>query len=144
MRAVLDTNVVISATLARGGNEDRILRAWRRRAFELVLSPAILEEMARALFYARIQRARWLTEQETIELIELLAHESVLVPGKARLRVSRDPEDDKFLSAALDAEAEYVVTGDRDLLDLGAYRTVRVVAPATFLKILADREQPRT
>jgi len=45
MRAVLDTNVVVSATLIRGGKEDRILRAWQRDAFELVLSPQILEEV---------------------------------------------------------------------------------------------------
>lgn len=45
MRAVLDTNVVISATLIRDGSEDRILRAWQRGAFDLVLSPQILNEM---------------------------------------------------------------------------------------------------
>jgi len=50
MRAVLDTNVLISATLIRDGTEDRILRAWQREAFDLVLSPQILDEMGRALF----------------------------------------------------------------------------------------------
>ncbi|MGH2360369.1 MAG: PIN domain-containing protein [bacterium] len=53
MRAILDTNVIISATLIRGGNEDRILHAWQRGAFELVLSPQILEEIGRALFSMR-------------------------------------------------------------------------------------------
>ena len=51
MRVVLDTNVVISATLIKGGNEDRILRAWQRGAFQLVVSRQILEEMGRVLFY---------------------------------------------------------------------------------------------
>jgi putative PIN family toxin of toxin-antitoxin system len=54
MKAVLDTNVIISATLIRGGNEDHIIRAWQRGAFELVLSPQILEEMGRALFYEKL------------------------------------------------------------------------------------------
>lgn len=44
MRVVLDTNVIVSATLIRGGNEDQILRAWRRGDFDLVLSPPILDE----------------------------------------------------------------------------------------------------
>ena len=48
MRVVLDTNVIISATLIRGGKEDQIVRAWQRGVFELVLSPPILEEMGQA------------------------------------------------------------------------------------------------
>lgn len=55
MRVVLDTNIVISATLIRNGNEDRILRAWQRGAFDLALSPRILEEMGRVLFHQRIR-----------------------------------------------------------------------------------------
>lgn len=65
MRAVLDTNVVISATLIRDGNEDRILRAWQRGVFELVLSPPILDEMGRALFYEKLRKARWMTPRTT-------------------------------------------------------------------------------
>lgn len=136
MRAVLDTNVVISATLIRDGNEDRILRAWQRGVFELVLSPPILDEMGRALFYEKLRKARWMTEAEVVSLLRSLAQESTLVPGRVRLEVSRDPEDNKFLEAAIEARAQYVVTGDKDLLDLKTCRGVRIVAPAAFLKIL--------
>ncbi|MDP3768733.1 MAG: PIN domain-containing protein, partial [Dehalococcoidia bacterium] len=66
MRAVLDTNVLISATLIQWGNEDRILRAWRSGAFDLVLSPPILEEMGRVLFYPRLRQARWMTDEEVV------------------------------------------------------------------------------
>ena len=61
MRAVLDTNVLVSATLVRGGNEDRILRAWRRAAFELVLSQEVLAELGRALLYEKLRRYRWMS-----------------------------------------------------------------------------------
>lgn len=109
MRAVLDTNVIISATLIQGGNEDRILRAWERGAFELVLSPQILDEMARALFYERLRKFRWMSEEEILTLLQSLAGESLLVSGKVSVRASRDPEDDKFLEAAVEAQADYVV-----------------------------------
>lgn len=141
MRVVLDTNVVISATLIRGGNEDRILRAWRRGAFELVLSPAILAEMARALSYERLRQARWMTEAETLGLLQALGEEAVLVSGRPAVRISRDPEDDKFISAALEAQAEYVVSGDKDLLAVGAHRGVRVISPAAFLTVLRERDR---
>lgn len=141
MRAVLDTNVVISATLIRGGNEDRILRAWQRGGFELVLSPPILDEMGRALFYEKLRKSRWMTEEEIVSLLRSLAQESTLVPGRVRVAVSRDPEDNKFLEAAIEARAQYVVTGDKDLLDLKTYREVRIITPAAFLKILTTRRK---
>lgn len=136
MRVVLDTNVIISATLIRGGNEDQIIRAWQRGVFELVLSPPILEEIGRALFYERLRKFRWMIDQEVAELLQALAQGSVVVSGRVKVKVSRDPDDDKFLAAAVEAEAGFVVTGDRDLLDLKSYRGVRIVRPARFLSTI--------
>ena len=144
MRAVLDTNLVISATLIQGGNEDRILRAWQRGVFELVLSPQILDELGRALFYEKLRKARWMSETEVVSLLRSLAQESLLVPGHVRVTVSRDPEDNKFLEAAIEGRAQYVVTGDKDLLDVRAYRDVQIITPATFLKIVSKRKKKRT
>ncbi len=141
MRAVLDTNVIVSATLIQGGNEDRVLRAWLHGAFELVLSLEILEEIGRVLSYEKLRRARWMTEAEVVLLLETLARESVLVPGTATVRASRDPEDDKFLAAAVQARAHYVVTGDKDLLVLKVHRGVRVVKAAQFLQAIVRRER---
>jgi len=137
MRAVLDTNVIVSATLIRGGNEDRILRAWEHGAFDLVLSPEILDEIGRVLAYDRLRRLRWVTDEKIVTLLEALALGSLLVPGRVRVEASRDPEDNKFLAAALEGRAGYVVTGDRDLLDLDLYRGVRMIRPGAFLRLLA-------
>jgi putative PIN family toxin of toxin-antitoxin system len=140
MRVVLDTNVLVSATLIRNGNEDRILHAWRRRAFDLVFSPAMLEEVGRVLTYEKLRKHRWLSDDEVVELLEALASQSVMVPGTTAITASRDPEDDKFLAAGLESEAEYVVTGDKDLLALEAYRGLRIITPAAFLKFLREPE----
>lgn len=136
MRAVLDTNVVVSATLIRGGNEDQILQRWRLGAFELVLSPPVIDEMASALVYERLQRRQWMTRAEIVALLQAFAEESILVPGRVTVKASRDPEDDKFLAAAIEGRALYVVSGDRDLLDLTVYQGIRIVRPAAFLQIL--------
>lgn len=140
MRAVLDTNVLISATLIRAGNEDRVLRAWQRGEFEVVVSPQILQEMARVLFYEKPRKARWMSEPEVASLLRLFAQEAFLVPGKVTATASPDPDDNKFLAAAVEAEAQYVVSGDRDLLDLKTYRGIQVVTPAAFLRILSTPE----
>jgi uncharacterized protein len=136
MRVVLDTNVVVSAALIRGGNEDRLLRAWQRGAFDLVLSPPILAEIGRALLYEKLQKFRWMSEEEVISLLEILGQESLLVPGHLTVQVSRDPADDKFLAAAIEGRARYVVSGDKDLLAVNAYRGIRIVRPAVFQEIL--------
>jgi putative PIN family toxin of toxin-antitoxin system len=139
MRAVLDTNVVVSAVLIRVGNERHILDAWRHGAFDLVLSPQLLEELGRVLSYPRIRDTRWMTEAEVVELLQILAEESIFVPGQLMVTASRDPTDDKFIVAALEADADYLVTGDKDLLTLGAYRDVKIVTPGAFRGILGAR-----
>ena len=136
MRVVLDTNVIISATLIRGGTEDQIVRAWQRGVFELILSPPILEEMGRALFYEKLREFRWMTVEEVAELLQALAQGSMVVSGQSKVKASRDPADDKFLAAAIEAETRFVVTGDRDLLDLRRYRNVRMITPAQVLRII--------
>jgi putative PIN family toxin of toxin-antitoxin system len=136
MRVVLDTNVIISATLIHGGNEDQILRAWRRGAFDLVLSPAIIEEISRVLLYERLRRSRWMTEGEIAELLEALAASSFIVTGRIAVKASRDPDDDKFLAAAIQGEARFLVTGDRDLLDIGGYGNFQIITPARFLRTI--------
>ena len=141
MKVVLDTNVLISATLVQGGNEDRLLHAWRRGAFKLVLSPPTLEEILHALSYPKIRQARWLRDEEVSLLVESLAEESLVVPGNITVNVCRDPEDDKFLSAALEGGAKYIVTGDKDLLTLRTYRNIQIVTPGAFLAILRQGER---
>lgn len=134
--AVLDTNVIASAVLIRGGIEDRVLRAWFAGQYRVVLSAPILEEVQRVLQYPRVRSRRWMSDEETGHLLEQLAESSLLVEGKQRLRISRDPADDKFLAAALEGNADYVVTGDADLLELGKYRDSEIVTPRQFLQVL--------
>jgi putative PIN family toxin of toxin-antitoxin system len=136
MRVVLDTNVLVSATLIRGGNEDRILRAWRQGGFDLIFPAATLGELARVLSYPKLRNMRWLTAGEVTALLEILTAQSVLVPGELKVKVCRDPEDDKFVAAGIEGGARYLVTGDKDLLVLQNHDDLRIVTPAAFLVIL--------
>ena len=84
-----------------------------------------------------------MTDDEVATLLEGLAQESVLVPGRVSVQVSRDPADDKFLAAAIEGRAGYVVTSDRDLLDLETDRGVRIIRPGPFARQLArERREP--
>ncbi len=104
---------------------------WRR-----VIPPPILEEIGRALLYEKLRKFLWMAEVDVLSFPEALGQESIFVPGDTTLKVSRDPADDKSLAAAIEGRARYVVSGDKDLLAVKAYRGIQIVRPAPFLDIL--------
>lgn len=136
-RAVLDANVYVSAVLRPEGQPGRIIeRLLRAAAFELVLSPAIVEEVLRALAYPKVRKAirgdidpaLWF--EDIVVLADLVTGERAL-PG-----VCEDPDDDKYIAAALEGCASVVVSGDRDLLALKEHEGIHIVTPREFIDLL--------
>jgi len=132
VRAVLDVNVLIAALLARDGAPARLLLRWLAGDYELVISEKILSELSRALSYPRL-RTR-ITEAAASEFVELLVGTATkgLDPDKPGRR-SRDAGDDYVLALAASASA-VVVSGDRDLRDLGG--DFPIYSPLEFLATL--------
>jgi putative PIN family toxin of toxin-antitoxin system len=130
VRVVLDTNVLVSALLFTGIFSE-LVSLWRRRAITLVLSRAILEEYLRVLSYPKFQ----LSETEIKSLIEeeLLPYVDVVNPRRRLRAVERDPSDNKFLECAIAGKARVIISGDKDLLSTGHYRSIRIQSPAKFL-----------
>lgn len=142
LRAVLDANVYVSAHVRPEGPPGQIIdRFLREAAFELVLSAEIVEEVLQALAYPKVRKAvRTKVEPELwFEDILLLAQ---LVPGEYKISgVSGDPGDDKYIAAAIEGRAVFVVSGDPDLLSVAEHQGVRIVTPRAFLDLLGS---PRT
>jgi putative PIN family toxin of toxin-antitoxin system len=135
LRAVLDVNVLIAALLARDGAPARLLLRWLAGDFELTVSDKLRAELSRALSYPKV-RSRVSDADATafVELIEITATKA-LDPEKPERR-SRDAGDDYLLALAASTAAT-VVSGDRDLLDLGG--GLPIYSPAEFHSRL-DRE----
>jgi len=130
-RAVLDTNVVVSALLF-SGKASRIHALWKSKAFAIVASREIVEEYLRVLAYPKFN----LTEKEIRDIIqeELLPYiEPVMVTEKPK-GVCVDPDDDKFLACAEAAKADVVVSGDDHLLILKKYKGCPIMTAEKFLK----------
>lgn len=133
IRAVLATNVLISAFINRHGPSRHIFNAWQEGKFELVTSLPLLQELDRALHYDRIQRKYALGEDDIYAYILLLGTQGTVVPMPLEISpMSRDPADDKFLACALVGRAQYVMSGHQDLLALGTFAGVKVVTPKHF------------
>ena len=135
--AVLDANVVVSAVLSPAGTPANVLKAWRAERFGLVLSLAILEEIYRVLHYPKIAvRHQW-SEAQIRTFVDLLASQAVLTPGILNLSViADDPADDRYLECAMEGHADFLVTGDRLLLNLGVYQHITILTPRAFLDVL--------
>ena len=138
LRAVLDANVVVSALIRPEGPAgiivDRVARGTSVRA---VVSPAILDEYRRSLAYPKVRRYLRLPAAEVGVWVDALALIADSVPGERSVNaVAADPDDDKYLAAALEGRASFVVSGDRHLLDVETYEGVRIVAPREFLTVL--------
>jgi len=136
LRAVLDANVYISAIIQPKGTPGRLVEAFLRdTSFEVVLSPAIMDEVLRAMTYPKVRKL--LRGADAHLWFEDLAVLADLVAGTKQLSgVCTDPDDDKYVAAALEGRAAYVVTGDRAFLALREHAGVEIVTPRAFLELL--------
>jgi putative PIN family toxin of toxin-antitoxin system len=138
VRAVLDANVLISALIRPAGPPGRIVaRFLEDHAYELVSSPAILEELRRSLRYPKVRRYLPASGEELDLWVDALRSVVLLVKGSISQRVvAADPADDVYLATAVDGLAEFVVTGGRHLLEVSRFQGIRIVTPREFLTIL--------
>ena len=141
LRAVLDTNVFVSSLLNKTGAPARLLDAWRAGEYLLVTSPPIMAEIKAVLELPRIKDKYALTDQDIRQLLDLLEKDAILVPGLSPVNntILQDPKDEIFLSCALDAGADVIVSGDRHLLSLKAFEGIPIVPVRQFLDRLAEQ-----
>jgi putative PIN family toxin of toxin-antitoxin system len=139
LRVVLDTNVFVSSLLSKKGAPSKVLDEWRSGNYLVVTSPSIIAEIRRVLKAPRMKKKYRIGEQEIVQLIDLLKKEAVIVPGVPGVKgvIPRDPEDHKFLACAMEAGADFIVSGDRHLLDLGAHRGIPIITVQEFVKKLS-------
>lgn len=129
MLVVLDTNVIVSGAMWRG-SPATILNAWADSLIEVVASPEILDEYEEILLEVghRVGKKgfaeRW--------LITIREKVHVVIPER-KVELCRDPDDDKFLSCALAADALFLVSGDKDLGVLERIGSTLIVTPGQFL-----------
>jgi hypothetical protein len=128
LRVVLDTNDFVSSLLVKVGVPAQVLDARQARRYVLVTSNAIIVETRAALNYPRIRRKYAITDEEIEQLVSLIQQDTLLVPGSADVSdaIPADRADEKILACALDGEADFIVSGDPHLLDLGEHRNIPI------------------
>ena len=138
MRAVADSNVVVSGLLWRGSSRD-LLDLARRGDLELFTSPALLLELQDVLHRKKFSRRFELARVGPQELVVGYANLATLVvPTKVDPVVAADPDDDEVLACAVAASVGWIVSGDRHLLDLQEYQGIRILSPRQALALLRE------
>lgn len=128
MRAILDTNVLISGIFFSGVPSE-ILAAWGDGKIELIISLEILEEYRRVGEEMEIK----FPGIEVASLLELVAIDATMVEAVALDEgVCTDPDDDKFLACALSSKTKVICSGDKSLLKTSGYRGIEVLTPRGF------------
>ena len=134
LRVVIDTNLVLSA-LVFGGSTAKLRLAWQSDRFIPLVSKATITELIRVLAYPKFKLTK--AEQEDLLADYLPFCDAVLLPEKLpTIPECRDPFDEPFLVLALVGNANYLVTGDRDLLCLVDRFTCPIVTVEQFFSII--------
>jgi putative PIN family toxin of toxin-antitoxin system len=133
MRYVFDSNVIVSALLFEDSKPDRALR-YALANGEVLLSLELLEELNEIL--GREKFNRYVSTEEREEFLAGLVERAILVEIVEPVQECRDRKDDKVLELALNGAAQYIITGDRDLLVLHPFRGVLVMTADEFLKVI--------
>lgn len=137
MRVVLDTNLLVSYLLTQGETMSGIVDAWEQERFVVLASPAMLAELRDVLQRPRLRRKM---TADPAALLDLMQRDAVFVPGDVALPgVTRDPKDDKFVACAVEGGADFIVSGDGDLLDMERYEDIEMIRPHQFLQMLSAK-----
>lgn len=130
MRVVLDTNVLVSSALP-GSRLAALVAAWRTRRCRLLVSQEIFEEYLRVLTYPKFR----LSSNDITQLLEqdVLPYADFVRVTTRVQAIAADPADDKFLACAVDGRADFLVSGDRHLLELQRFRGIPIVSPRQLL-----------
>lgn len=142
IRAVLGANVFVSAVLKPAGVPGRILDLVKQKKFVLLVSAETLDELGRVLAYPKLKKLHGLTSAEIKHFVREIFKKTQ--PVRVTLTVEEikvDPSDNIYLACAVEGRADYIVSGDRHLKDLGQFQGIPIVEPATFLQVIEEADE---
>jgi putative PIN family toxin of toxin-antitoxin system len=138
MRIILDTNALLSALLSPNGATTTLLDAWEREAFTLVTCEELIAELrdvaSRPFFRARLRGSA--VELLAVGLQDFSSYCGDLASGRA----TPNRKDSYLLALAEAGQAEFIVTGDKELLSLKEHKSTRLITPAAMIELLKEAE----
>jgi uncharacterized protein len=142
IKVVIDANVFVSAILKPKSKPDRIIDLVKQGSIALAISPEILTEIRKVLLYPKIRKEIKLSTREIGEALAQVAQIAIITPGKIRINaIDNDPKDNRYLECAVEARADFIISGDHHLRDLKTFQGITIIDPTTFLDLIAKVEE---
>ena len=132
MKVVFDTNIFISAFVIPGGKAEEVYLHVLRGDFDLCSSVAILTETAQKLR----DKFGW-PENQIVRLLQAISKVATVIKTRLHLHVLADEPDNRIRECAVEAAADFIVTGDKHLLSLKNFQDIRIISLSNFLEILS-------
>jgi|SRR3989339_62361 len=133
MRIVLDTNIFVSGIHWKQGASGKVIDSWLEGKIELVSSQEIIDEIVETLRDFKIS----MPVDKIILWVSVIADDALIVePSVSFDVIKEDKDDNKFLEAGVEANADYIVSQDNHLLKLKEFQGIRIVKPEEFLAVL--------
>jgi putative PIN family toxin of toxin-antitoxin system len=127
----------VSAVLKPHSDLAKILELIKDDRIKLILSDDILSEIRTVLLYSKIKKRHRRTPKEIDKFLKKTVRVSIVALGETKVEeIKDDPEDNKYLSAALEERADFIISGDHHLKDLKIFRGIRILDPSTFLNLV--------
>lgn len=127
LRVVIDSNVFISGYIW-AGKPAKIIDLWLDDKFSLLISNLVITELITHLQVAQVNK------NKIEEIIEIFKNQSTLLNPPKKVHICRDSTDNQILDLCLTGKADYLITGDKDLLVLKSFKNTKIVTPDFFLK----------
>ena len=135
MRIVIDTNVVASAVFF-GGRPAELLRMVIRHEHLAVATDEIVDEYQATISYLL---DKYDGKKMQLSIVPIFSAMEI-IQATSKVEICRDPDDNKFISCAIDGHCYYVVSGDKDLLSLEQFVNIKIVTVAEFLDLFSDKK----
>lgn len=127
-RLVVDTNIIVSGLITSGTPPAKILDAVHKKKITLLISDEVVSEYLRVLEYPHIRKYKKITDETITHLTALFINEMERVEILNHITASPDPDDDKFLSLAVEGQADFIITGDKaDLLSIKEISGIKII-----------------
>lgn len=140
LKAVLDTNIMVSVAFARGGLAKALRDLIADEVFTLVASKEIIKELYRVLHYPHIQKRFKPSTRDINEFIGMILEKAILTKGLYKItKIKDDPTDNIFLACALEGKVDYIVSRDPHLRDIKHYQRIQIIDASTFVKKVKEQ-----
>jgi len=133
----LDANVFVSAVLKPHSDLARMFDLVKAEKVRLIISSDILSEIRGVLLYPKLRKRHRRTPKKIDDFLKKTVRVSIITSGKMKVEeIKDDPEDNKYLAAAVEGKADFIISGDHHLTDLGIFQGIRILSPSMFLKLM--------